>query len=74
MSKDKMFQDCVNSNEHLIVISAYKEPATLLISTIESIEIQEQAKYDVNLNISLEERTPQLDEKIAAFEKRFFCI
>ena len=71
MSKDKMFQDCVNSNEHLIVISAYKEPATLLISTIESIEIQEQAKYDINLNISLEERTPQLDEKIAAFEKRF---
>ena len=46
--------------QHLIVLSAYKEPVSLLISTIESIEIQNSAACSINLNISFEERTPEL--------------
>ena len=53
-----------SKNEHLIVISTYKEPVSLLISTIESIETQALAKTKINLTLSFEERTPQLNEKI----------
>ena len=57
--------------EHLLVISTYKEPLSLLISTIETIQIQELAKSNVNLAISFEERTPELNEKIKSLTDRF---
>ena len=59
------------NHQHLIVVSAYKEPVALLISTIESIEVQYSAKSSLSLNISFEERTPELTEKIMILEKRF---
>ena len=43
----------------------------LLISTIETIEKQELAKSNVNLNISFEERTPELYDKIRRLNTRF---
>ena len=59
------------NHQHLVVVSAYKEPVALLISTIESIEVQYSAKSSINLTISFEERTPELKEKIMIIEKRF---
>ena len=56
---------------HLISISTYKEPLCLLISTIESIEVQELEKTNVYLNVSFEERTPELNDKIRSLKKRF---
>ena len=50
--------------EHLITISTYKEPLSLLNSTIESIEAQELARSNINLTVSFEEKTPALKEKI----------
>ena len=55
----------------MIAISTYKEPLCLLISTIESIEVQELAKTNVFLNVSFEERTPELNDKIRSLKKRF---
>ena len=60
-----------NTQEHLVVIPVYKEPLALLITTIESIEVQESAAATINLNISFEERSPDVNKKIAALEKRF---
>ena len=60
-----------NTQEHLVVIPVYKEPLALLITTIESIEVQESAAANINLNISFEERSPDVNKKIAALEKRF---
>ena len=57
--------------EHLITISTYKEPLSLLISTIQSIEIQELARSNINLTISFEEKTPALNDKIRSLKKRF---
>ena len=58
-------------HQHLIVVSAFKEPVALLISTIESIEVQYSAKTCLNLIMSFEERTPELTEKIMILEKKF---
>ena len=69
-TKRRQFQ--VNSTqEHLVVIPVYKEPLALLITTIESIEVQESASATINLNISFEERSPDVNKKISALEKRF---
>ena len=73
----KLFKAQVNTfpmnenHQHLIVVSAYKEPVALLISTIESIEVQHSAKSCLNLSMSFEERTQELTEKIMILEKRF---
>ena len=73
----KLFKAQLNSfpmnenHQHLIVVSVYKEPVALLISTIESIEVQHSAKSCLNLTLSFEERTPELSEKIMILEKRF---
>ena len=68
--RNRVFQ--LGSNfEHLIVISTYKEPLSLLISTIGSIELQELSKSNVNLTVSFEERTPECNEKIKSLTDRF---
>ena len=54
-AKNKVFQPR-KSYEHLVVISSYKEPTSLLISTIESIELQESCRTNVNLTLSFEEQ------------------
>ena len=45
-----------NTYEHLVVISTYKEPTSLLISTIESIELHESCRTNVNLTLCFEEQ------------------
>ena len=52
---NKVFQPR-KTYEHLVVISTYKEPTSLLISTIESIELQESCRDNVNLTLSFEEQ------------------
>ena len=59
------------NQQHLVVVSSYKEPVALLISTIESIEVQYSAESNITLNISFEERTPEKEEKIKILEQRF---
>ena len=54
-TRNKVFQPR-ESYEHLVVISTYKEPLSLLISTIESIELQESCRENVNLTLSFEEQ------------------
>ena len=54
-ARNKVFQPRKNY-EHLVVISTYKEPTSLLISTIESIELQESCRDNVNLTLSFEEQ------------------
>ena len=54
-AQSKVFQPR-NTYEHLIVISTYKEPISLLISTIESIGLQESCRENVNLTLSFEEK------------------
>ena len=46
------------------MISTYKEPTSLLISTIETIELQELSSSNVNHTLSFEKRTPDLTKKI----------
>ena len=70
VAKEKCFPRNESLN-HLIVLSTYKEPLSLLITTIESIEIQETAAANINLTISFEARTPDLDVKIRTLEERF---
>ena len=54
-ARNKVFQPH-KTYEHLVVISTYKEPTSLLISTIESIELQEPCRDNVNLTLSFEEQ------------------
>ena len=54
-ARNKVFQPR-KTYEHLVVISTYKEPTSLLISTIESIELQESCRENVNLTLSFEEQ------------------
>ena len=69
-AKHKVFPK--NSNQsHLVVVSSYREPVALLISTVESIEVQYSAESNITLNISFEERTPEKEEKIMRLEQRF---
>ena len=70
-AKEKCFPRNESLN-HLIVLSTYKEPLSLLIATIETIEIQETAATNINLTISFEERTPDLDVKIKTLEEERF--
>ena len=60
-----------SNQQHLVVVSSYKEPVALLISTVESIEVQYSAESNITLNISFEERTPEKEEKIKRLEQRF---
>ena len=69
-AKEKIFPRNESLN-HLIVLSTYKEPLSLLITTIESMEIQETAAANINLTISFETRTPDLDVKMKTLEERF---
>ena len=62
-AKNKMFEMDDFQQEHLIVVSAYKEPVSLLMSTIKTIEIQKLASSHINLTLSFEERTPELNEQ-----------
>ena len=59
------------NQQHLVVVSSYREPVALLISTIESIEVQYSAESNITLNISFEERTPEKEKKIKILEQRF---
>ena len=54
-ARNKVFQPR-KTYEHLVVISTYKEPLSLLISTIESIELQESCRENVNLTLSFEDQ------------------
>ena len=70
-AKNKMFEMDDFQQEHLIVVSAYKEPVSLLMSTIKTIEIQKLASSHINLTLSFEERTPELSDKITEISDRF---
>ena len=58
------------SLKKIMVTFAYKEPLELIVETLENVSKLSQAS-SVILGISLEQRTPEKDKKIAEISRRF---
>jgi len=56
---------------HLVNICAYKDPLEVISMTLSSLATQSQAKTALYVVMALEEKTPELTEKIIELDIRF---